>query len=31
MMDSIIFMIINIYKLYYYYGSDMDGASDIPF
>ena len=26
MMACIIFLIINIYRLYYYYGFDMDGA-----
>ena len=29
MMACVIFMIINTYRLYYYYCSDMDGASDV--
>ena len=31
MMDFVIFMVIIIYKLYYYYCSDMDGASKVHF
>ena len=30
MMAYIISMIISIYMIYYYYGSNMDGASDVP-
>ena len=30
-MANVIFMIIDIYRLYYYYCSDMDGASDVHF
>ena len=29
MMVCIIFMIISIYRLYYYYCSNIDGASDV--
>ena len=29
MIASVIFMIISIYRPYYYYCSDMDGASDV--
>ena len=29
MVACTIFMIINIYRLYYFYCSDMDGASDV--
>ena len=31
MMACVIFMIIGIYRLYYYYCSDMDGAFDVHF